>query len=436
VKSPAVRALIGLALGLSLGIIIVSTGSAAGRSFAAAVQPIGTIWVNALRMTIVPLVVSLLISTIASGDGVATAGRMGRQAFGAYFGLAVAIGALGLLLAPPVYSVLSVDPADAASLRASAAASTPVAAPPSFGTWVVGIVPANVVKAATDAAMLQLVVFATLFGVAVARLSAERREPVIAFFRGLADAMLVLVRWVLMVAPLGAFALSLTVATHFGAASAYFAAFYIVSHAALLVVIGALLYAIVPLVARVPVSRFARALLPAQVIVVATRSSLAAFPAMLDGAERVLRVPSTVARLVLPLGISFSRANTALSWVVGALFLSALYGVPLSFAQLAGAAAVAVVMSFSVPGIPSGGLLIATPYFTSLGLPPEGIGILIALDAIPDIFKTGVIVTCHMSATAIVARGSRVPGRSVASDSGGHPVVEHPDSDSGIHVAT
>jgi len=435
VKSPAVRALIGLALGLALGIIIVATGSAAGRAFASAVQPVGTMWVNALRMTIVPLVVSLLISTIASGDGVATVGRMGRHALVVYVGLAVVIGALGLVLAPPVYSLLAVDPAAAASLRASVA-STPFAAPPSFATWVVGLVPANVIKAATDAAMLQLVVFATLFGIALARLNQERRAPVVAFFRGLADAMLVLVRWVLLVAPLGAFALSLTIATHFGAASAYFAAFYIISHAALLVVVGGLLYAIIPLLARVPVSRFARALLPAQIIVVATRSSLAAFPAMLEGAERVLQVPGPVARLVLPLGISFSRANTALSWVVGALFLGALYGVPLSFGQLVGAAAVAVVMSFSVPGIPSGGLLIATPYYTSLGLPPEGIGILIALDAIPDIFKTGVIVTCHMSATAIVARTARVMGSRAVSDSGGHPLADPPDSDSGIHVAS
>ena len=433
-KSPAVRALIGLALGLGIGIVIVATGSAEGRAFAAAVQPVGTMWVNALRMTIVPLVVSLLISTIASGDGVATIGRMGRQAFAVYVGLAVAIGALGLVLAPPVYSRLVVDPTAAASLRASVA-STPLAAPP-FATWVVGLVPANVIKAATDAAMLQLVVFATLFGLAVARLSQERRVPVVAFFRGLADAMLVLVRWVLLAAPLGAFALSLTIATHFGAASAYFAAFYIISHAALLVVVGASLYAIVPLLARVPLLRFARALLPAQIIVVATRSSLAAFPAMLEGAERVLRVPSHVARLVLPLGISFSRANTALSWVVGALFLGALYGVPLSFGQLVGAAAVAVVMSFSVPGIPSGGLLIATPYYTSLGLPAEGIGILIALDAIPDIFKTGVIVTCHMSATAIVARGSPVMRSSPVSDSGGQLIPESPDGSSGIHVAS
>jgi Na+/H+-dicarboxylate symporter len=156
------------------------------------------------------------------------------------------------------------------------------------------------------------------------------------------------------------------------------------------------------------------------VVVVATRSSLAALPAMLDGTERVLGVPEPVTSFVLPLGVSLLRASTGLSWVVYALFLGKLYGVPLSATQIVGVAAVSIVMSFSVPGIPSGGLLIATPYFMAVGLPPQGIGILIALDAIPDIFKTLVIVMCHVSSALIVARldardtppsrGDRLPG--------------------------
>src|SRR6201999_435055 len=131
---------------------------------------------------------------------------------------------------------------------------------------------------------------------------------------------------------------------------------------------------------------------------------LAALPAMLDGAERVLGIPPEVTSFVLPLGVSLLRASTGLSWIVYALFLGKLYGIALGASQIIGIAAVAIVMSFSVPGIPSGGLLIATPYFMAVGLPPQGIGILIALDAIPDIFKTLVIVTCHVSAAAIVAR--------------------------------
>ena len=184
--------------------------------------------------------------------------------------------------------------------------------------------------------------------------------------------------------------------------------FYIVSHAALLVAVGLMLYAVIPIITRTPLSRFARSLLPAEVVVVATRSSLAALPAMLEGAERVLEIPAPVAGFTLPLGVSLLRASTGLSWVVYALFLGKLYGIPLTVAQLAGMAAIGIAMSFAVPGIPSGGLLIATPYFMAVGLPPQGIGILIALDAIPDIFKTLVIVICHMSATLIVARRAGV----------------------------
>jgi Na+/H+-dicarboxylate symporter len=138
---------------------------------------------------------------------------------------------------------------------------------------------------------------------------------------------------------------------------------------------------------------------------VTTRSSLAALPVMLQKAETVLKIPPSISGFGLPLGVSLMRANTGLSWVVCALFLGKLYGIPLGLAQIAGLCAISIAMSFSVPGIPSGGLLIATPYFMAVGLPPQGIGILIALDAIPDIFKTLINVTCQMAATLILARG-------------------------------
>jgi proton glutamate symport protein len=402
--SPSSRALAGLALGLLVGAAIVATGSTVGLAFARAIEPVGTLWVNALRMTVVPLVVALLINTLASNDGPALFGRLGRRTLVTFLALLVGIAIIGLLLAPPVYSLLHVDPAAAASLRAAAGEAAPSTTPPTFTSWFVGLVPSNVVKAASDGAMLPLIIFAVIFGLALARVAPAQRAALALFFRALSGAMLVVVHWVLKLAPIGAFALAVTVVTHLGAATAYVILFYLVSHAALLTVVGILLYLIVPAITRTPVARFARALLPAQVVVVATRSSLAALPAMLEGTERVLEVPAPVTSFVLPLGVSLLRANTGLSYVVYALFLGKLYGIPLGMSQIIGIAAVSIALSFSVPGIPSGGLLIATPYFMAVGLPPQGIGILIALDAIPDIFKTLVIVTSHVSSALIVAR--------------------------------
>jgi Na+/H+-dicarboxylate symporter len=274
---------------------------------------------------------------------------------------------------------------------------------PGFGAWISGLVPANIMRAAADGAMLPLIVFALLFGLALARVDASIRGAAVGFFRAIVDAMGVIVRWILLAAPVGAFALAVTVATHLGNATAHVILFYLVSHAALLTFVGGLLYVVIPLMTHTPVKRFARALAPAQVVVVSTRSSLAALPAMLDGSTRVLGIAPSISGVVLPLSVSLLRANTGLSWIVYALFLGKLYGVPLGFLQLLGVGAVGIAMSFSVPGIPSGGLLIATPYFSAVGLPPQGIGVLIALDAIPDIFKTLVIVMSDISVTMLLA---------------------------------
>ncbi|HEY4130542.1 MAG TPA: dicarboxylate/amino acid:cation symporter [Gemmatimonadaceae bacterium] len=402
--SPSVRALLGLALGLAVGGLIVWSGAPAGFAFARAVDPIGTMWVNALRMTVVPLVVALLIHTLASNDGVALFGRLGRRTLVTFVVLLVSITIIGLMIGPPVYSLLHVDPNAAASLRAASGEAAPTTVPPSFASWFTSLVPTNIMKAAADGAMLPLIIFAVLFGLALGRAPTAHREALGVFFRALSGAMLTIVQWVLLLAPIGAFALAVTLTTHLGGEAASAVLFYIVTHALMLTVVGALLYLIIPAITRTPVARYARALLPAQVVVVATRSSLSALPAMLDTTQRILGVPGPVTSFVLPLGVSLLRANTGLSWVCYALFLGKLYGISLGASQLLGIAAVSIAMSFSVPGIPSGGLLIATPYFMAVGLPPQGIGILIALDAIPDVFKTLVIVMSHVSSALIVAR--------------------------------
>jgi proton glutamate symport protein len=410
--SPAVRALLGLALGLVVGVFIAWSGAPAGLAFASIVEPVGTLWVNALRMTVVPLVISLIISTLASSAGAAMFGQLGRRALLVFLAFLVGMAIVGLVTAIPIYSRLTVDPAAAASLRATAAVSMPATKPPGFAAWFTSLVPANVVQSASDGAMLPLIIFAIIFGLALGRVQDSQRDALTGFFRAIAGAMMAIVQWVLLLAPIGAFALAVTVATHLGNATAHVILFYLLSHCALLALLAVMIYLIVPAITRTPIRRFARALLPAQVVAVTTRSSLAALPVMLDKAVTVLGVPPAVASFVLPLGVSLLRAQTGLSYVVYALFLGKLYGIPLGVSQLVFVAAVGIAMSFSVPGIPSGGLLIATPYFQAIGLPAQGIGILIALDAIPDIFKTLVIVQSHMSTTLIIARAETPVGPS------------------------
>jgi Na+/H+-dicarboxylate symporter len=400
-NAPAGRALIGLILGLIAGVAIASSGSPSARAAAAAIEPIGTLWVNAIRMTIVPLVASLLISTLSAESKSASVGRLGVQCIALFVTMLAGVAVIGIIAGPPIMSFLHVDPASAASLRASATPTTTQV--PGFSSWLVALVPANPIKAAADGAMLPVIVFSVVFGLALARTSPEVRVPTATFFRAMTDAMLVLVKWVLLLAPIGVFALAIGLALHLGTSLAGAVVFFLVAHCGLVLAIGILIYVMMWL-SGAPMKRFARATLPAQVVATGTRSSVASLPAMIDGAERVLQIPPEIAGVALPLGVSLFRVNTPASWIISCLFIAKLYGVPLGLGAVVTVGLASIPMSMSVPGIPSGGLLILAPLFVAVGVPVEGIGILIALDAIPDVFKTVVIVTGHMASTTLLAR--------------------------------
>jgi Na+/H+-dicarboxylate symporter len=401
-QSPAARAAIGLVIGFVLGLALAARPSPVTRSVAEWLDAIGTIWVNAIRMTVVPLVVSLLVSTIVRDRDLRAVGRMGRRALTIFIVQLTVIMLVGLFVVPPLFSHVQVDAASAASLRAAAGGVS--AQMPTFSAWLVSLMPANAIKAATDGAILPLIIFALLLAMAFARAPVDVRDPGAQFFGAIAEAMLVIVKWVLAVAPIGVFALAVPLAMRVGAGVAGAAAAFIALHSGLLAVMIALFYPVVWVLTGVPMRRFARAVLPAQLVAFSTRSSVAALPAMIDGAERVLGIPTRIASFALPFGVSVARVNTGTSWIASAVFLGKLYGVPISFSQLALFGAMSIPMSFSVPGIPSAGLFIIAPAFMMLGIPVEGIGILIALDAIPDIFKTSVNVTGQMTAAVLLAR--------------------------------
>jgi proton glutamate symport protein len=410
VPRTARRTLFGLIAGLITGVVISASSAHGPHAFAAALEPVGALWVNAIRMTVLPLVVSLLVATIAEEKDVRAVGRLGARAVGVFVLMLSALAILAFVAAPPLFALLTIDVASAAPLRGAGAAAAAAPALPSFANWLTGLVPPNPIKAAVDGEMLPVIIFAVAFAAALAHVPPQRRVAATALFRGLADAMLVIVGWVLAAAPVGVFCLAVPLAAHVGVAAAGAVAFYLAVHIGLTVLATVALYAAVRIFSNVALPGFARALLPAQLVAISTRSSVAALPAMIDGATRVLRVPLPVSGFVLPFGVSVFRLNQPVTWIVSALFLSRLYAVPLSTAQLAFLGVCSVPMSFSVPGIPSGGLFISAPFFVAVGLPIEGMGILLALDVIPDVFKTLLNVTSQMTATVLVLPGDPSPG--------------------------
>lgn len=411
----ASRVLLGLVAGLAAGVALSLADSPASLGVAALVEPVGTLWVNAIRMTVVPLVVSLLVVGVGSGADAAGIGRLGGRALILFLLLLTVTAALTVLVAVPLFQRLSIEPAVSAALRASAAGSAEVAAAgaaqvPGLSEWLVGLVPANPVRAAADGAMLPLIVFALAFGLALTRLSAEAREPVVRFFRGVSDAMLVLVQWVLALAPAGVFALALPLAARMGIAAAGALAYYVGVVVLLSVATMALLlYPVAVVGGGVSPGRFARAAFPAQAVAFSSRSSLAALPALIEEGERRLLLPRQVVSFFLPLSASVFRVGGAVGIPAGVLFVSRLYGVELESPQLVAVVLTSVLLTFSVPGIPAGSIFIMAPVLIAAGAPVEGLGILLGIDTIPDMFRTTVNVTGHLSAASILARDPPPP---------------------------
>jgi Na+/H+-dicarboxylate symporter len=254
--------------------------------------------------------------------------------------------------------------------------------------------------------MVPLILFTLLLAVAIARSGAATRAALGGFFQALADAMLTLVRWVVMLAPIGVFALVLPLAARAGTALAGAIGFYVVAYSLASLLAIALLYPVVALVGRISVRRFARAALPAQLIAFSSSSSIATLPALVESAEDGLGLPKAITGFVLPLAVSMFKPAGPVSWTVGALFVGWFYGVPLHTRELATIAFAAVFLGFATPGIPRGAFIMLTPLFLAIGLPAEGIGILIAVDAIPDTFATVLNVTGDLAAAALVARNN------------------------------
>jgi Na+/H+-dicarboxylate symporter len=407
-----VRVFLALVLGLAAGIGISVAGPGAWQHLPGMVEPIGLLFVNAIRMTVIPLVASGLIVGVASMRDARQVGRLGVRALVLFVALAAAAVVFAALAVYPLLNHLSIDPGVARALRATAATAGRDAAEstsqvPGWSAWTVALVPPNALRAAADGAILPLVVFALAFGLALTAVDPGRRRAVVEFFHGIADAMLALVGWVLRLTPVGVFALALPLGARMGPAaagalSAYIALVSVVSGFFIVLV----LYPAAAWGGGVPYGRFARAAGAAQAVAFSSRSSLAAVPATIEGVRGVLGWPEGLVAFFVPLAASVFRVGGAIAQVVAVLFVARLYGVVLAPVQLAAILLTVVATSFTIPGIPAGAIITMAPVLASAGVPVEGIGVLIGVDTIPDMFRTLANVTGWFAAGGILARWS------------------------------
>lgn len=389
-----------------MGIVASITQNDAAIRLIRSVEVLGTLWINAIRMMVIPLVVGAIIVGVAATPSLKTVGSIGGRAFIMFFVVLFTAAVLSVLIAPPVLSILHIDADAANTLRASAASGSLAAMEGAqkiqdARQWLVDLVPTNPVRAAADGAMLPLIVFALAFGLAVTRVAEPGRATVVSFARGVTDVSLTIVRWILVAAPVGVFALSAAVALKLGVAAAGAVMVYIALVCGMCIVCMALFYLVVWILRREQMRGFARLWAAPQTVAFSSRSSLVALPAMIETAE-VLRHGLPIRSFFLPLAVATFRTGAAINIPIGVLFLAHLYGVEVGTAQLVTIVVTAVITSFSVPGIPGGSIIVLVPVLLAAHLPVEGIGILLAVDTLPDMFRTATNVTGDMAVAALL----------------------------------
>lgn len=403
------RVLVGLATGATIGLLLASWNQDVALQVASVAQPIGKLWLNALQMTVVPLVLALVVIGVNTASDAAASGRIARRAIVVFIVILTGGALFAALAAPLVFSLFPHNPALIAALGHAVVPSGAEAAPINWVDTLTAIVPNNAIMAAAQSAMLPLVVFALFLGFSLTRIAPARREMLMEFFQAIADAMIVIVRWVLWAAPLGVFALILAVCARSGLGMLSALGVYVLVECLLYLAATAMMLPVAMFFGGERIRRFAAALAPAQAVAVSTQSSLAALPAMLEGADRRLGYPTQVTALVLPMAVTLFRLTSPVQYVTSAVFIAWAYGIDLSTAQLVAGALLAVVISLGSVGLPGQVTFIATnlPVAQAMGLPLGPLGLMLAVDTIPDALATLGNVTADLTATSVVARQSR-----------------------------
>ncbi|RAK56661.1 dicarboxylate/amino acid:cation symporter [Phenylobacterium deserti] len=409
-RSLSVRVLLALVAGLALGAFAAAYGGPGLKGALEAFISVGELWLNGLRMTVVPLLFSVLVVGIAGVADAAATGRLAVRALLWFLALLLIGCAWTIGFGHGLYAVWPVSPEGAAALRAGAPAPpADLAASPPFGEFIKSLAPTNPIKAAAEDSILPLVVFAAAFGFAVTRLGEARRVALTGFFQSIADAMVEIVRWVLWAAPVGVFALSLGVGLHAGAGAVGVIAHYVTAVSLAQIGITIVAYVIAVGVARVGLAAWTKAVGPVQVMAFATQSSIACLPAMVERSRDDLKIPDRVTGLVLPLAVSVFKLTSPVANLGVAIFVSQVYGIEPSPVQWMGAVIVALAVSVASVGLPGqvSFFMSVGPICLTLGLPVNLLPILIAVEVIPDIFRTVGNVTGDMAVTAILGRNER-----------------------------
>ena len=387
--SNATRILLALFIGLALGVFAAAQAPVIGVQIAYWLDIVGSLWLNGLRMTVVPLVVALIVTGIVKSAEAARAGPMAARTVFWVVCLMVISAVLGAVLTPALLSLWPMPTESAAALRAALTTVPAVAEQPPLRDFIVALVPTNPISSAANDSILPLLIFTLVFGFAVTRLAQGPRAQMAGFFSALADAMVIVIEWVLKLAPIGVFALAFVVGARSGLSALGAVAHYIVTVSIVGIIVGAFAYPIAVFAGKVRLGEFVRQIAPVQAFAVSTQSSLASLPLMLKKAE-ALGVRESTAGLVLPMAVALLRVTGPAMNLAVALYVANWFGVELDAFDYGFAIFIAALTSMGAVSLPGSVSFVTSiaPICLALGIPIEPLALLIAVETLPDIFRT------------------------------------------------
>ena len=397
----------GLIAGLAVGAVAALTGSGPLLAVARGSAPLGDLFVNAIRMVVIPLVVVTVFEGVARLGDPRHLGRLGGGALGFFWlttlpGILIGMGAMAV--ATGFAPAITPPPADPAA--------TPEV--PGLVEMLVGLVPPNPIAAAAEGRLLPLLVFTILFGAAATTLAPARKDRLIELADAAGAALIRLVHWILWIAPLGVFGLAAPVAADNGpAVLGSLAVFVLAVIAGLVVLVGGVYLPAVVFLGRMPAGRFAKGTTPGAVVGFGATSSMAALPVLMESAEEELELTPATSSLVLSLGASINRAGSALFQGAAVVFLAHLYDVAMLTPVVVAVVVAVFLASMTVAPIPSASIFTLAPALVAAGVPTAGLGLLLGIDRVPDMFRSGTNQIGHMAAAVVVDRWATEPGSAV-----------------------
>jgi proton glutamate symport protein len=394
---------VGLILGLALGLLASATDFGPVDRLAVAVAPLGTLFINAIQMVVIPLVVTTIFVGVSQIGDPKTVGRLGGSALAFFWGTtvpAIVIG-MGFMTAAMALWPVTVEAPFAVENAQEL---------PGLLDLILRLIPPNPFAAAAEGALLPLIVFTLLVAAAAGTLEEARRGRLITFAEDISAIFIRLIDWILRTAPLGVFGLAAPVVARMGIGLLADLAVFVGTVVVGLFVFMALFYLpAVRFLGKKGVWQFVRGVSGSYVIGFSTTSSVASLPVMFEDAGE-LGVSPAVSSLVLSLGAAVNRAGSALFQAGAVVFLAALYDVPLPFTTLVSAGFVGFVVAMSVAPVPSASVVTLAPILAVAGIPLGGLGLLLGIDRIPDMFRSATNITGHVAAAVTVEGLMRVEG--------------------------